>query len=248
MKLAKNVAIVTGGGGSIGRAVALRLAGEGATVVVTDVDQARADAVADAVRAAGAEALAVALDVRERTAVESMAQAVLARFGRVDILVNSAGGSARQNSSLFHESRPETLDWVLGVNLMGVLHSIRAVINPMIAQHRGKIVNVASIVAMQGKAGHVDYAAAKGGVIALTKSLALEVGRHGVTVNCVSPGLVPRQPEREGFADRTNVLGRICTPDDVASLIVFLVSEQAAFITGQNYVIDGGRSLGLRGD
>jgi len=248
MKLKDNVAIVTGGGGSIGRAVCLELAGEGATVVVIDVDQCRAQAVADEIRTAGTEALALELDVRQRADVQKMTETVLARLGRIDILVNSAGGSAREKSALFHESDPETLDCVLGVNLMGTLHCTRAVLNPMIERGRGKIVNVASIVAMHGKARHVDYATAKGGIIALTKSLAIEVGPLGINVNCVSPGLVPRNPEREGHVVRTNFLGRICTPEDVAHLVAFLVSEEAAFITGQNYVIDGGRSLGLHGD
>ena len=248
MKLSDNVAIVTGGGGSIGRATCLALAGEGAAIVTIDVSQERAETVADKVRALGRDALALAVDIRQRPDVEEMAETVLARFGRIDILVNCAGGSARDKATLFHESKSETLDEVLGVNLMGTLHCTRAVLNPMIERGRGKIVNVASIVAMHGKARCVDYAAAKGGIIAMTKSLAIEVGPFGINVNCVSPGLVPRNPEREGHVARTNVLGRLCAPEEVAHLIAFLVSEEAAFITGQNYVIDGGRSLGLRGD
>lgn len=248
MELTDNVAIVTGGGGSIGRAVALELAAEGAAVVVTDINPERAQTVADEITAAGARALALTLDVRERPQVREMANSVLRQFGRIDILVNSAGGSARERMSLYHDSEDDVVDWVLQVNLMGVLHCIRAVINPMIEQHRGKIVNVASIVALQGKARCVDYAAAKGGIIALTKSLAIEVGPLGVNVNCVSPGLVPRCPEREGHVTRTNFLGRMCAPEEVAHLVAYLVSEKAGFITGQNYVIDGGRSLGLHGD
>jgi NAD(P)-dependent dehydrogenase (short-subunit alcohol dehydrogenase family) len=248
MKLADNVAIVTGGAGSIGRAIALELAGEGANIVVTDINEERVEAVADEVRSTGVEAMGMVVDVSNRDEVNALAEQVMKRFGRIDILVTSAGGSARARSTRFCDSQPDTLDWVLGVNLLGVLYCARAVINPMIQAGRGKIVAIGSIVAMQGKTGHVDYATAKGGVIAMTKSLAMEVGPQGINVNCVSPGLVPRNPEREGGVARTNVLGRLCAPEEVAHLVGYLVSEEASFITGQNYVIDGGRSLGLRGD
>lgn len=184
MNLTDNVAIVTGGGGSIGRAVALELARDGARIALLDIDKTQAQTVADEVVAGGGEATALALDVRDRSAVRAAMAIVLQRFGRLDIFVSSAGGSARQRMRLLHELDDDTLDWVLGVNLVGVLNCLKAVLKPMIERGRGRIVNIGSVVAMQGKAQCVDYAAAKGGIIALTKSLAIELGERGITVNC----------------------------------------------------------------
>jgi len=248
MRLQENVAVVTGAGGAIGGATALRLAKEGAAVAVSDVSIERAQKVADEAKSFGVEAMAVATDVRSAEQIERMAAAVLAEFGQIDILINSAGGSARDRAAFLHQSQEEVLDWVLDVNLKGVLLCIRAVLGHMVERRKGKIVNIGSIVGVQGKAKHVEYAAAKGGVIALTKALAMEVGPHGVNVNCVSPGLVPRSAVDEGFGKRNSYLGRVCKPEDVADLAMFLVSDEASFITGQNYIIDGGRSLGLKGD
>jgi len=248
MKLKGNVAIVTGGGGSIGRAVGSRFAAEGATVVAADINLEQAEQTAQELKATGAEAMGVAVDVRDRAAITRMIDSVLERFGRIDILVNNAGGSARARSAFYHELPDEVLEWVLGVNLMGPLFCIRSVINHMIERRQGKIVNIASIVGIHGKQKLADYSAAKGGIIAFTKSLAMEVGSHNINVNCVSPGLVPRDPkEYEGAASRS-YLGRHCTPENIADLVTFLCSEEASYITGQNYAIDGGRSLGLKGD
>ena len=155
-----------------------------------------------------AEAMAVAVDVRERASVQQMVDSALDRFGKIDILVNNAGGSARERNAFFHELPDEVLDWVLGVNLLGPLFCIRSVINHMVERRQGKIVNIASIVGMHGKQKLADYSAAKGGIIAFTKSLAMEVGPYNFNVNCVSPGLVPRSPkEYEGAASRS-YLGR----------------------------------------
>ena len=248
MRLKGHVAIVTGAGGVIGGATALRLAKEGAAVAVSDISIERAQKVADEAKSFGVEAMAVATDVRSAEQIERMTAAVLGRFGQIDILVNSAGGSSRDRAAFLHQSEEEVLDWVLDVNLKGVLLCIRAVLGPMIERRKGKIINIGSIVGVQGKAKHVEYAAAKGGVIAMTKALAMEVGPHGIHVNCVSPGLVPRSAVDEKFGARNSYIGEVCKPEYVADLVMFLASDEARFITGQNYIIDGGRSLGLKGD
>ncbi len=248
MKLEKNVAIVTGGAGAIGRAVALRLAREGAAIGVCDINIEKANKVAGEIKVSGGEAAAISLDVRNTKDINQMAGTVMNRFGRIDILVNAAGGSAREKNALLQNSEEEVIDEILGINLRGVIFCSRAVIGHMITKKRGKIVNIGSIVGVHGLAKLADYAAAKAGVIALTKTLAMELGPHGINVNCVSPGKVPRNnADLENIA-RTNYLGRIGKPEDVANLTMFLVSEEADFITGQNYIVDGGRSLGLKGD
>ncbi len=250
MKLENNVAIITGGAGSIGRATALRLAGEGASVAIADINLEQAQKVADEIRALGGVALALAIDLRNVGEINQMAKTVIDKFGRIDILVTCAGGSARSKLSLLKDAEDEVIDMILDVNLRSVIFAIRAVIGHMIERNKGKIVNVASIVGMQGKSKHADYSAAKAGVIAMTKTLAMELASHNINVNCVSPGLVPRKSSEEVLAHirKTNYFGRIGKPEDVANLIMFLVSDEADFITGQNYVIDGGRSLGLKGD
>jgi 3-oxoacyl-[acyl-carrier protein] reductase len=241
------VAIVTGGAGYIGSTIARRLASDGATVVVCDVNRDAAADVADAIVARGGTATGVETNVTSVESIEAMVAQTIEQHGRIDILVNVAGGSARERASTVHGSSEEVIRHVLDVNLRGVIFCCRAVIGQMIEQAAGKIVNVASIVALQGSAGHADYAAAKAGVIAFSRTMAMEVAQHNVNVNCVSPGLVPRPGTGVEHIPRTNYLGRVATADTVSNVIAFLVSDEADFIVGQNYVVDGGRSLGLKG-
>ncbi|MAX24017.1 MAG: dehydrogenase [Phycisphaeraceae bacterium] len=245
MKLKNKVAIITGGAGSIGKAIGQQLADEGAVIAVVDLNIDQAKSVADQFNQSGKNAIAVEVDVRDRQSVNTMVQTVMQQCGRIDILVNNAGGSARGDCALFHQSKDEVVDRVIQINLMGSIYCIRAAVEYMVKQQSGKIINIGSIVGMQGLANCADYAAAKGGIIAFTKSIAMELGEHGINVNCVSPGLVPR-PDQDGDAMRkTNYLNAICSPDDVASMVRYLVTDDAKFITGQNFVVDGGRSLGL---
>jgi NAD(P)-dependent dehydrogenase (short-subunit alcohol dehydrogenase family) len=248
MKLSEKTAIVTGAGGSIGRAVAVKLAAEGAAVAAIDINLETAEETARIIRDSGGKALALRTDVCDRAAITDMVDQVLERFAHIDILINTAGGSARKECSLFHKSKVEVLDRIIDINLKGPLFCTRAIIEHMVDRKQGKIINIGSIVGVQGLERVVDYSAAKGGVIAFTKALAKEVGPYGINVNCVSPGIVPRPDEDPERALRSNYLGKVCQPEDVAELVAFLSADSADYITGQNYIIDGGRSLGLRGD
>ena len=250
MKLKGKTAIVSGGGGAIGRAIALKLAGEGANVAVLDIREDVAQAVSDEVRALGVKGTAHALDIRNYEAVRTCIDGIAGAFGGIDIIVNSAGGSARSRMNLFEKIDIEVFDWMIDVNLRGPMYIIHAALPHLIKRNAGKIVNISSIVAIGGKAKCVDYASAKGGIIAATKSLAIELGHYNIHVNAVSPGLVQREMplDPEAFAKRFSVLNRIGTQDDVANIVLFLTSPESDYVTGQNYVVDGGRSLGLKGD
>lgn len=250
MSLESNVAVVTGGGGAIGRAICLHLAAAGARVAVLDLKHEAAEAVAGELVKAGGDAQAYAVDIGRYEAVEATIAAIRERFGRLDILVNCAGGSAREKMTAFHLQSVEVIQWMLGVNLMGALYCIRAAAPHMVAARRGTIVNVASIVARGGRRGCVEYGAAKGGLIAATKSLAIELGPHNITVNCVSPGIVSRVAigDEAAHAQRHSCVNRICKPDDIARTVCFLAQPESDFITGQDLAVDGGRSLGLKGD
>lgn len=223
MKLIEKTAIVTGAGGNIGRGICMRLAKEGAIVIASDIRLDAAQKTAQYIEQNGGQALAMEADVADSTAVGQMVKTVCDRYGKVDILVNNAGGSAAllNKLSFFHESDEQTVDWVLRLNLKGVLVCIRAVINHMIENRAGKIINVASIAGSVGITERVDYSAAKGGVIALTKALAMEVGTYGINVNCVSPGAVMRDDRQK---PEMTYLPR----------------------SGQDYIVDGGRVLGLK--
>lgn len=247
MSLEGKVAIVTGAAGHIGSTTARRLASDGAAVVVCDINGELAMAVANTIIADGGSATAIETDVRSTESIEAMVAQTIEQYGRVDILVSVAGGSARERASTVHGSSEEVIREVLDVNLRGVIFCCRAVVGHMIEQGGGKIVNVASALALQGQRGHADYAAAKAGVIAFSKTMAMEVAPHNINVNCVSPGLVPRPGTNVDDIPETNYLGRIATPETVSNVIAFLVSDEADFVVGQNYVVDGGWILGLKG-
>ena len=244
MGLHNKTAIVTGAGGSIGRAIARRLASDGANVVVNDVKCEAAEKVAEEI---GGSAIGIGADVTKSDEVRAMVATTLERFGQVDILVNNAGGSAALLNKISHfkDADEEVWKWVIDLNLHGTMICIQAVLDHMIERRYGKIVNFASIAGVSGLVTRVDYSAAKGGIIALTKALAMEVGEYSINVNCVSPGAIARTPGAEW--PEATWFGRMGLPEEVAALTAFLVSDEASFITGENTLVDGGRTLGPRG-
>lgn len=260
MKLKDRVAIVTGGGRGIGRAITLRLAEQGAHVVIAGTTLEPLQQVAAEVEKAGGKALVVQMDVSQRDSVRNMVAKTLEHFGRIDILVNNAGGSARGKMSLFADSEEDTWDYVLSTNLKGVFYTCREIIGHMLERGQGNIINIGSVAGIVGFASQVDYSAAKGGVLAFTKALAKETSARGVRVNSVSPGPIASEAARQippevrermmqsavyQALNNSTGFGHFGEPDDIAHLVTFLASDDAKFITGQDYPVCGVMNLGL---
>ena len=244
VRFAGKAAVVTGGGRGIGRAVALRLAQDGADVAVAvSRDVAAAEAVAAEIEALGRKSLAMRTDVSSTEEAAQLIEAVGERFGRVDFLINNAG--VTRDTLLM---RMDEADWdaVLDVNLKGAFNCTKAVLRRMLRQRSGRIINVTSVLGITGNAGQANYCASKAGLIGFTKATAKEVGSRGITVNALAPGFIETQMTSGLTEDVSKALlekiplGRLGQPEDIASAIAFLCSDEAAYITGQVIVVDGG--------
>ena len=255
MKNIERTAIITGAGGYIGGETAVTLAKQGIKIAVCDINSETIEKTVKRIEDIGGCAKGYIMDVTDSKNVDEVISNIVNDFGRIDISIHIAGGSARIAGKDARyvplvEQEDYVIDRVLKVNLYGAFWVSRAAARVMIKQgDGGKIINFSSAVGLNGLACCCDYAASKGGVIALTKSLAKELGQYKINVNSVAPGVVMR-PEEQGGDERalkTNVLGEKCLASDVANLVEFMVSDKSDFITGQTYVIDGGRSLSMKG-
>ncbi len=246
-RLADRIAVVSGAANGIGRASALRLAQEGANLVLIDREGDTLQEVARDVEAVGRQVLPITADWTDASAVQAAFAAIRQRFGRLDILFNNVGQSARERASEFHVSTEETWRFVIEVSLVATMRASRLAVEEMRARRGGRIVNMSSESAFYGDVGFVDYAAAKMGVVGFTRSLARELAPFHVNVNAVCPGAIrtrahDRLPKEVIDKVRNSVpMGYVAEPEDVAGVVAFLASDDARYITGQSILIDGGR-------
>ena len=245
--LENKVALVTGAGRGIGRAIAIALAKEGAEVVVNyNGSEERAKEVKQTIEENGGKASIYKCNVSDFEACEAMIKDIVKEHGRLDILVNNAGIT---KDGLIMKMKEEDFDSVLNVNLKGTFNTIRHSARQMLRQKSGKIINISSVSGILGNAGQANYAASKAGVIGLTKTMARELGSRGITVNAIAPGFVDTEmtgvlsEEIRENACRQIILGRFGNPEDIANVAVFLVSDKADYITGQVISVDGGMNV-----
>jgi len=241
--LDKQIAIVTGASRGIGRAIALELARQGATVIGTATSEAGATAISEAFKADGVNGRGAVLNVNDAAALEALIDGTVKEFGALNVLVNNAGITQDQ---LAMRMKDEDWDAVIDTNLKSVFRLSRAVLRPMMKARGGRIINITSVVASSGNPGQANYAAAKAGVAGMTRALAREIGSRGITVNCIAPGFIDTDmtkvlPEAQRAALTAQIpLGRLGSPEDIAHAVAFLASPHAGYITGTTLHVNGG--------
>ncbi len=246
LEFKNKVVMITGAGGAIGRQMCKQFAEAGADVVILDVSEENAKQTAVIVEELGRKALVGICDIRDSKGIRAIVEQAEEQLGGVDILVNNAGGAAGMIGKLsrFVDAEEETLRFIVDINLFGTMYCTQAVLPGMIRKEYGKIINIASISGVCGIVDRVDYSAAKGGIIAMTKALAMEVGEFNICVNAISPGNIMRDGIVRYGGTFIGPKGRTGEPKDIANMALFLASPKADYITGQNYCVDGGRCLG----
>ncbi|HZH99210.1 MAG TPA: 3-oxoacyl-[acyl-carrier-protein] reductase [Fimbriimonadaceae bacterium] len=246
MDFSGRVVVVTGASRGIGREIALQFGRKGGNVACVATTEAGAQGTVDAIAAAGGKAAAFACDVSDSASVETLFGSVAERLGNPAVLVNNAGIT---RDTLILRMKEEDWDRVLDVNLKGTFNTVKAAAKLMMKARYGRIVNLSSVIGLGGGAGQANYAAAKAGLIGLTKSIAKEFGSRGITCNAVAPGFIETDmtetlpAEFKEFVTKTAPAGRLGTGADVAPAVLFLASEEAAYVTGQVLVVDGGLTL-----
>jgi 3-oxoacyl-[acyl-carrier protein] reductase len=247
MSLSERVALITGASQGIGRSCALKLAADGATVAVAARNQDKLNELVAEITAAGGKAAAFALDVGDEEQVKTAVKAAIAEFGKIDILVNNAGIT---KDTLVMRMKRADWDAVLQTNLTSAYLCIQQVIGSMLKQRWGRIINITSVFGQMGQAGQANYAASKAGLIGLTMAIAREVGSRRITCNAVAPGFIETAmtaglgDELKQAAVKQIPLGRVGSPDDVASAVAFLASDEASYITGHVLSVNGGMLMG----
>ena len=243
MSLENQVAIVTGASRGIGRAIALELAKQGATVIGTATSESGAAGITEALQQAGGKGRGAVLNVNDAAAADAFIDATVKEFGGLNVLVNNAGITKDQ---LAMRMKDDEFDAVIDTNLRAVFRLSRAVVRPMMKARGGRIINITSVVGSSGNPGQANYAAAKAGVAGMTRALAREIGSRGITVNCIAPGFIDTDmtkvlPEEQRTALTASIpLGRLGSPEDIAHAVAFLASPFAGYITGTTLHVNGG--------
>lgn len=244
--LDNRIIIVTGAASGIGKGIATRLAADGATVVVADLDKKKSQETASAL---GNGSIGIAVDVTDRAKVDAMTARTIEEFGRIDVLVNNAGWDKVEP---FMESTADTWDRVIAINLIGTLNCTQSVASHMIAAESGAIISIGSDAGRVGSSGEAVYSAAKGGIISFTKTFAREVARHNITANCVCPGpadtplfaeISADNPKLRTALEKAIPMRRLAHPDDLANAVSFFAQPESAYVTGQTLSVSGGLTM-----